>query len=144
MIINFLSPEFTVDIDTAYSSAHLSGQFINVTIDCTINQPHPSVDSPVKVEIVKGLEDVELLETESCSLEVTLSRAFVDGFWAKDGTRLKSKPSCRIGAQGKKHVLTLPRISLGDAGVFSFQSEGVETSARLVVRGRGCHSINTE
>ncbi|XP_063057570.1 obscurin isoform X3 [Engraulis encrasicolus] len=90
----------------------------------------------LKVEIVKGLEDVELLETESCSLEVTLSRAFVDGFWAKDGTRLKSKPSCRIGAQGKKHVLTLPRISLGDAGVFSFQSEGVETSARLVVRAR--------
>lgn len=88
-----------------------------------------------KIQVVKGLEDVELLETESCSFEVTLSHAYVDGSWSKDGTRLKSKPSCRINAQGKRHILTLTRVSLGDTGVFSFQAEGVETSARLVVRG---------
>lgn len=108
-----------------------------------------------QIQVVKGLEDVELLETECCSFEVTLSHAYVDGSWTKDGTRLKSKPSCRISAQGKKHTLTLTRVSVGDTGVFSFQAEAVQTSARLVVTGTssctvkcrsknfGCYEKNT-
>ncbi|XP_041913572.1 obscurin isoform X1 [Alosa sapidissima] len=89
-----------------------------------------------KIQVVRGLEDLELLETESCSFEVTLSHGYVDGSWTKDGTRLKSKPNCRISTQGKRHILTLTRVSLGDTGVFSFQAEGIQTSARLVVRAR--------
>ncbi|KAL7829001.1 hypothetical protein SRHO_G00326350 [Serrasalmus rhombeus] len=89
-----------------------------------------------KVEVVKGLEDVSLCEKGSCSFEVTLNHSYVRSVWARNGVPFKSKPMCRISAQGKKHTLTLTRVSLSDAGLISFQAEGAETSATLTVTAR--------
>lgn len=86
--------------------------------------------------MVKGLEDVEVSECESCSFEVTLNLAYVEGVWTRDGMQLKSKPTCRISTHGKKHSLILNRVALGDAGLFSFQADGVQTSGALTVRGK--------
>ncbi|KAI5610425.1 obscurin isoform X2 [Silurus asotus] len=38
--------------------------------------------------------------------------------------------------QGKRHTLTLTRVSLLDMGLISFQAEGVETSANLIVTAK--------
>ncbi|KAF0042109.1 hypothetical protein F2P81_005641 [Scophthalmus maximus] len=89
-----------------------------------------------RLQVVKGLEDVEVSECESCSFEVTLNLAFIEGVWSRDGMQLKSKPNCRISTHGKKHSLVLNRAALVDAGLFSFQANGIETSARLSVRAR--------
>lgn len=86
--------------------------------------------------MVKGLEDVEVSECESCSFEVTLNLAYIEGVWTRDGLKLKSKPTCRISTHGKKHSLILSRVALGDAGLFSFQASGIQTSGRLSVRGK--------
>lgn len=86
--------------------------------------------------MVKGLEEVEVCECESCSFEVTLNLAYVEGVWTRDGTQLKSKPNCRISTHGKRHTLTLTRVALGDAGLFSFQANGIETSGKLTVTGK--------
>eukprot|EP00064_Thunnus_orientalis_P001398 superscaffoldBa00000095_g1401 len=89
-----------------------------------------------RLQVVKGLEDVEVSECESCSLEVTLNLAYIEGVWTRDGMQLKSKPNCRISTHGKKHSLILKRVALGDAGLFSFQASGIQTSGRLSVRAR--------
>lgn len=89
-----------------------------------------------RLQVLKGLEDVEVSECESCSFEVTLNLAYIEGVWTRDGIQLKCRPNCRINMHGKKHSLTLNRVSLGDAGLFSFQADGVQTSCRLCVRGR--------
>lgn len=89
-----------------------------------------------RLQVVKGLEDVEVSECESCSFEVTLNLAYIEGVWTRDGLQLKSKPNCCICTHGKKHSLTLKRVALGDAGLFSFEANGIQTSGRLSVTGK--------
>ncbi|XP_050933201.1 obscurin-like protein 1 [Lates calcarifer] len=94
-----------------------------------------------RLQVVKCLEDVEVSECESCSFEVTLNLAYIEGVWTRDGVQLKSKPNCRISTHGKKHSLILNRAALGDAGLFSFQANGIQTSGRLSVRARDIHIV---
>nr|XP_033478165.1 obscurin-like isoform X10 [Epinephelus lanceolatus] len=94
-----------------------------------------------RLQVVKGLEDVQVSECESCSFDVTLNLAYIEGVWTRDGLRLKSKPTCRISTHGKKHSLILSRVALGDAGLFSFQAPGIQTSARLTVTARDIHIV---
>ncbi|XP_052331265.1 obscurin-like isoform X2 [Oncorhynchus keta] len=90
--------------------------------------------------VVKGLEDVEVCESEGCSFEVTLNLSYIDGTWTKDGVKLKSKPACRITAHRNKHTLTFTRVTVGDTGLFSFQTDGaqscIQTSGQLIVIAR--------
>ncbi|XP_051803564.1 obscurin isoform X3 [Acanthochromis polyacanthus] len=94
-----------------------------------------------RLQVLKGLEDVEVPECESCSFEVTLNLAFIEGVWTRDGTQLRSKPNCRISTHGKKHSLILKRVALGDAGLFAFEASGVQTSGRLHVKARDIHIV---
>ncbi|XP_068175389.1 obscurin [Antennarius striatus] len=94
-----------------------------------------------RLKVVKGLEDMEVSECESCCFDVTLNLAFVEGVWTRDGMQLKSKPNCRISTHGKKHSLILNRVALGDAGLFSFQANDIQTSGRLSVRARDIHIV---
>uniref|UniRef100_A0A3Q1BNW2 non-specific serine/threonine protein kinase n=1 Tax=Amphiprion ocellaris TaxID=80972 RepID=A0A3Q1BNW2_AMPOC len=86
-----------------------------------------------KIQVVKGLTETKAHETETVTLEVELSQADVEGFWSRDGAKLKSVGNCRITALGKKHALTLSSLKREDAGTISFQAEGVHTSAKLIV-----------
>ncbi|CAN9500397.1 unnamed protein product [Ophioblennius macclurei] len=94
-----------------------------------------------RLQVVKGLEDVEVSECGSCAFDVTLNLAYIEGVWTKDGMQLKSKPNCRISAHGKKHSLILNRVALGDAGLFSFEANGVQTSGRLCVTAREIYIV---
>lgn len=88
-----------------------------------------------QIQLVKGIEDVTLCEKEACTFEVVLSHAYVQGQWTRDGVPLKSKPVCRIATRGKKHTLTLSRVTTMDAGLIRFMAEGIETYAMLTVTG---------
>ncbi|XP_038857003.1 obscurin-like [Salvelinus namaycush] len=96
--------------------------------------------SQTQLLVVKGLEDVEVCESEGCSFEVTLNLSYIDGTWTKDGVKLKSKPTCRITTHRNKHTLTFTRVTLGDTGLFSFQTDGaqscIQTSGQLIVIAR--------
>ncbi|XP_070410268.1 obscurin isoform X2 [Nothobranchius furzeri] len=89
-----------------------------------------------RLQVVKGLEDVEVSECECCSFEVKLNLAYIEGVWTRDGIQVKSKPSCRISTHGKKHSLALTRVALADGGVYTFQANGIQTSGRLSVKAR--------
>ncbi|XP_051524815.1 obscurin [Myxocyprinus asiaticus] len=89
-----------------------------------------------RIQLVKGLEDVTVCEKEVCTFEVVLSHAYIQGQWTRDGVPFKSKPVCRIATQGKKHTLTLTRVTVADLGLIRFKAEGIETSAMLTVTAR--------
>lgn len=93
-----------------------------------------------RLQVVKGLEDVEVSECECCSFEVTLNLAYIEGVWSRDGMQVKSRPSCRISMHGKKHALILTRVALGDGGLYTFQANGIQTSGHLSVRGNPLQS----
>ncbi|KAM7400475.1 hypothetical protein PAMA_004929 [Pampus argenteus] len=86
-----------------------------------------------KISVIKGLTETKAYETETVTLEVELSQADVEGFWTRDGAKIKSGLNCRITALGKKHALTLSNLKREDAGTLAFQAEGIHTSGKLVV-----------
>ncbi|XP_005721553.1 obscurin isoform X10 [Pundamilia nyererei] len=86
-----------------------------------------------KIQVIKGLTETKARETETVTLEVELSQVNVEGSWNRDRVKLKSGPNCHITALGKKHILTLSSLKQEDAGMISFQAEGVHTSAKLIV-----------
>lgn len=88
-----------------------------------------------KIQVIKGLEDVTLCEKEAWTFEVVLSHAYVRSVWTRNGLPFKSKPTCRIATRGKRHTLTLTRVSLLDVGLIGFQADGAETFANLTVTG---------
>ncbi|KAM9478607.1 obscurin [Salvelinus alpinus] len=94
----------------------------------------------IHLQVVKGLEDVDVCEREGCTFEVTLNLSYIAGTWTKDGVRLKSKPTCHIATHKNKHTLTFTRVTVGDSGLFSFQTDGsqnwIQTSGQLTVIAR--------
>ncbi|XP_038858991.1 obscurin [Salvelinus namaycush] len=94
----------------------------------------------IHLQVVKGLEDVDVCEREGCTFEVTLNLSYIAGTWTKDGVRLKSKPTCHIATHKNKHTLTFTRVTVGDTGLFSFQTDGsqnwIQTSGQLTVIAR--------
>ncbi|XP_028282669.1 obscurin isoform X14 [Parambassis ranga] len=86
-----------------------------------------------KIQVIKGLTETKAHETETVTLEVELSQADVEGSWARDGVKLKSGSNCQITTLGKKHVLTLSSLKKEDAGMISFQAEGVHTSCKVII-----------
>ncbi|XP_069815234.1 obscurin isoform X2 [Dendropsophus ebraccatus] len=87
-----------------------------------------------QVKIVKGLRDVEVREKDSATFELELSHEDVEGSWIKDGLKIKPSESCRIIVNGKKHGLLLSSVKQEDAGAVVFKSEGIQTSAKLIVK----------
>ncbi|KAM9719648.1 obscurin isoform 23-T24 [Menidia menidia] len=86
-----------------------------------------------KIQVLKGLSETKVHETETVTLEVELSQADAEGSWTRDGAKLKPGTNCRVTALGKKHALTLSNLKREDAGTIAFQAEGIHTSGKLIV-----------
>ncbi|XP_055359785.1 obscurin isoform X15 [Betta splendens] len=86
-----------------------------------------------KIQVLTGLSETTVRETETVTFEVELSQADVEGFWTRDGVKLRPGASCCITALGSKHALTLCSLRREDAGTVAFQAEGVHTSCKLIV-----------
>ncbi|CDQ82544.1 unnamed protein product [Oncorhynchus mykiss] len=89
---------------------------------------------PRKIAIRKGLAETDTFERETASFEVELSHTGVEGFWQKDGIRVKPSNHWRVSCNGLVHGLTLSNLTLEDTGTIVFSAEGVRTSARLTVK----------
>ncbi|KAM3929260.1 obscurin, partial [Leptodactylus fuscus] len=87
-----------------------------------------------QVKLVRGLRDVEVREKDSATFELELSHEDVEGSWIKDGLKIKPSESCKVIVNGKKHGLLLSSVKQEDAGAVSFKSEGIQTSAKLIVK----------
>ncbi|KAG9472588.1 hypothetical protein GDO78_018425 [Eleutherodactylus coqui] len=87
-----------------------------------------------QIKLVRGLRDVEVREKDSATFELELSHEDVEGSWMKDGLKIKPSETCKIIVNGKKHGLLLSSVKQEDAGSVSFKSEGIQTSAKLIVK----------
>ncbi|KAM4688626.1 obscurin [Discoglossus pictus] len=87
-----------------------------------------------QIKIVKGLRDIEVHEKDTATFELELSHEEVEASWAKDGIKFKPSDTCRISVKGKKHGLTLTYLKMEDTGLVSFKAEGIQSSAKLIVK----------
>ncbi|KAM4861683.1 obscurin [Thomomys bottae] len=86
-----------------------------------------------QVRLIRGLQEVEVKEQGAATMEVELSHTDVEGSWTKDGLRLQPGPTCHLAVHGPVHTLKLSELRPQDSGLVAFRTEGVHTSARLVV-----------
>ncbi|KAI4893348.1 hypothetical protein NFI96_024137 [Prochilodus magdalenae] len=86
-----------------------------------------------KIMVVKGLKEVKVQEQETVTVEVELNQPDVEGFWSKDGQKLRTGPRVCIATRGNKHLLTMSQLKMEDGGTITFQAEGVRTSGKLLV-----------
>ncbi|XP_062847132.1 obscurin isoform X3 [Trichomycterus rosablanca] len=87
-----------------------------------------------KIQLIRGLKEMKVQEQESVTMEVELNQPDVEGYWSKNGQKLKACPKISITALGNKHFLTISQLKMDDCGTISFQAEGVHTSAKLIVK----------
>ena len=97
---------------------------------CEISNLSP-LSFSAQMKLVKGLQPLEFPEKGTVTFSVEVSHEDVEGTWQKDGVRLKPAPNITMGAQGKKED------DLEDAGLISFEAEGINSSGRLTVTGIG-------
>ncbi|KAM9039467.1 obscurin-like protein 1 isoform X1 [Sarcophilus harrisii] len=89
----------------------------------------------IPLAIVKGLQDLEVMEGDSATFECELSRTQADLTWDKDGQELSPSPRLRIQALGSRRLLQLRCCSTADAGTYSCSVGNAQaTTARLTVR----------
>ncbi|XP_062373266.1 obscurin isoform X2 [Sardina pilchardus] len=87
-----------------------------------------------KIKVVKGFaKETKVTEEESITFEVELSQVVEEGTWMKDGKKLKAGTNCVITRHGKKHSLTISKLTTEDAGMIVFQAEGVHVSGKLII-----------
>ncbi|XP_044525377.1 obscurin-like protein 1 [Gracilinanus agilis] len=89
----------------------------------------------IPLAIVKGLQDLEVMEGDSATFECELSRTQADLTWDKDGQELSPSPRLRIQALGSRRLLQLRCCGPKDAGTYSCSVGNSQASAAcLTVR----------
>uniref|UniRef100_A0AAV2L9H2 Ig-like domain-containing protein n=1 Tax=Knipowitschia caucasica TaxID=637954 RepID=A0AAV2L9H2_KNICA len=86
-----------------------------------------------KLELVQGLEDLEILEDQNAVFMCSLSLEGVSGDWFKDGSRIRPSATVKIRTEGTKHFLLMCNVKAEDAGEIRFVARDVETAAFLEV-----------
>ncbi|XP_043850336.1 obscurin-like protein 1 isoform X1 [Dromiciops gliroides] len=91
----------------------------------------------IPLAIVRGLQDLEVMEGDSATFECELSRTQADLTWDKDGQELSPSPRLRIQALGSRRLLQLRHCSPADAGTYRCSVGNAQaTTARLTVLKR--------
>uniref|UniRef100_A0A8C5R414 Obscurin n=1 Tax=Leptobrachium leishanense TaxID=445787 RepID=A0A8C5R414_9ANUR len=122
------------------SYSHYFFQQLTRALGTRASGPHFSrVRDTPGVKVAKGLHDVEVFEKDTATFELELSHDEVEGWWTKGGVKLKPSDTCKITVKGKKHMLSLLSVSQDNSGVIAFKSEGIQSSAKLIVKGKVCH-----
>ena len=87
-------------------------------------------------EIVKGLEDMTVIEETDALLSIELNKPNEEIEWFKDGVKLKPDVKIRIYSTGNTYFL---RVSDCDTkaspGKYTFKVKGLESSCNLQVKG---------
>ncbi|XP_048657349.1 obscurin isoform X34 [Marmota marmota marmota] len=86
------------------------------------------------VQIVRPLEDVEVMEKEGASFSCEVSHDEVPGQWFREGIKLRPSDTVRIRQEGKTYTLIYRRVLAEDAGEIKFVAENAESRAHLRVK----------
>ncbi|XP_076712375.2 obscurin isoform X14 [Callospermophilus lateralis] len=86
------------------------------------------------VQIVRPLEDVEVMEKEGASFSCEVSHDEVPGQWFREGIKLRPSDTVRIRQEGRTYTLIYRRVLAEDAGEIKFVAENAESRAHLRVK----------
>ncbi|XP_045855646.1 obscurin [Meles meles] len=87
-----------------------------------------------KVQIVRPLEDVEVMEKEGATFSCEVSLDEVPAQWFWEGTKLRPSDNVRTRQEGRKYTLIFRRVLAEDAGEIKFVAENAESRAQLRVK----------
>ncbi|KAM4869534.1 LOW QUALITY PROTEIN: obscurin-like [Urocitellus parryii] len=85
------------------------------------------------VQIVRPLEDVEVMEKEGASFSCEVSHDEVPGQF-REGIKLRPSDTVRIRQEGRTYTLIYQRVLAEDAGEIKFVAENAESRAHLRVK----------
>ncbi|XP_066122285.1 obscurin isoform X2 [Saccopteryx bilineata] len=106
---------YTCDAHEAQSSASLKVQGRNV-------------------QILRPLEDVEVMEKESATFSCEVSHEEVPALWYREGSKLRPSDNVCIRQEGRTYTLIFRKVLVGEAGEIRFVAENAESRAQLRVR----------
>ncbi|XP_063088892.1 obscurin isoform X2 [Cavia porcellus] len=86
------------------------------------------------VQIVRSLEDVEVMEKEGATFSCEVSHCEVPGQWFWKGSKLRPTDNVRIRQEGKTYTLLFRRVLAEDEGEIRFLAEDAESRAQLRVK----------
>ncbi|XP_048212692.1 obscurin isoform X13 [Perognathus longimembris pacificus] len=86
------------------------------------------------VQIVKPLEDVEVMEKEGATFSCEVSHDEVPGQWFREASKLRPSDNVRIRQEGRIYTLIYRRVLAEDAGEIKFVAENAESRAHLRVK----------
>uniref|UniRef100_A0A8C4MGG9 non-specific serine/threonine protein kinase n=1 Tax=Equus asinus TaxID=9793 RepID=A0A8C4MGG9_EQUAS len=86
------------------------------------------------VQIVRPLEDVEVMEKEGASFSCEVSHDEVPAQWFREGSKLRPSDNVRIRQEGRTYILVYRRVLAEDAGEIKFVAENAESRAQLRVK----------
>nr|XP_042140021.1 obscurin isoform X19 [Peromyscus maniculatus bairdii] len=86
------------------------------------------------VQILKPLEDVEVMEKEGATFSCEVSHDEVPGLWFRESSKLRPSENVRIRQEGRTYTLIFRRVLAEDAGEIKFVAENVESRAHLRVK----------
>ncbi|XP_041519866.1 obscurin isoform X13 [Microtus oregoni] len=86
------------------------------------------------VQIMKPLEDVEVMEKEGATFSCEVSHDEVPGLWFRESSKLRPSDNVRIRQEGRTYTLIFRRVLAEDAGEIKFVAENAESRAHLRVK----------
>ncbi|KAI4085245.1 obscurin, cytoskeletal calmodulin and titin-interacting RhoGEF, partial [Homo sapiens] len=86
------------------------------------------------IQIVRPLEDVEVMEKDGATFSCEVSHDEVPGQWFWEGSKLRPTDNVRIRQEGRTYTLIYRRVLAEDAGEIQFVAENAESRAQLRVK----------
>ncbi|XP_078308594.1 obscurin isoform X39 [Panthera onca] len=86
------------------------------------------------IQIVRPLEDVEVMEKEGATFSCKISHDEVPAQWFWEGSKLRPSDNVRIRQEGRTYTLIYRRVLAEDAGEIKFVAENAESRAELRVK----------
>ncbi|XP_062951332.1 obscurin isoform X22 [Cynocephalus volans] len=86
------------------------------------------------IQIVRPLEDVEVMEKEGATFSCEISHDEVPAQWFREGSKLHPSDNVRIRQEGRTYILIYRRVLVEDAGEIKFVAENEESRAQLRVK----------
>ncbi|XP_063069286.1 obscurin-like protein 1 isoform X18 [Engraulis encrasicolus] len=95
-----------------------------------------------ELEVVQGLEDLDIQEDENAVFMCELSLDSVPGEWFKNGERIKPTSLIRIRQEGTKHFLLMCNVKGEDSGEIKFVAKNIESTAYLEIEELPVNIVN--
>ncbi|XP_064165967.1 obscurin-like protein 1 isoform X10 [Anguilla rostrata] len=86
-----------------------------------------------EVEIVQGLEDLDIQEDQNAVFMCEVSLPDIPGEWFRNGEKIRPTSTVKIRQEGTKHFLLICNVRVEDAGEIKFVAKQVESTASLEV-----------